>query len=96
MAEALELATQLAVVVDLAVVHQPQRAVVARERLHAGVAEVDDREPAEAERDAFVVERAVAVGPAMVERGGHLRDRRSLRRTAECDDPAQTAHRLRL
>ncbi len=64
----LELAAQLAVVVDLAVVHEPQRAVVARERLHRRVAQVDDREPAEAERDALVVERAVAVGAAVVER----------------------------
>src|SRR5205085_7356795 len=47
----LELAAELPVVVDLAVVDEPKRAVLAREGLVARVAQVDDREPAEAERD---------------------------------------------
>src|SRR5205085_8015795 len=45
----LELAPQLTVVVDLAVVEEPERTVLARERLHRLRAEVDDRQPAEAE-----------------------------------------------
>ena len=92
MAAALELAAQLAVVVDLAVVHELQRAVVARERLHARVAQVDDREPAEAERDAVVGERAVAVGAAVVERRGHAAHGFGLGRPPEIDDTAEAAH----
>ena len=63
----LELAPQLPVVVDLPVVDEPERAVRARERLHARIGEVDDRKPAEAERDPFGRVRAVPVGPAVVE-----------------------------
>src|SRR5207249_3215339 len=48
----LELGAQLAVVVDLTVVDELQRAVLACKRLQAGIGEVDDREPAKAERDA--------------------------------------------
>ncbi len=92
-AAALELAAQLAVVVDLAVVHELQRAVVARERLHPRVAQVDDREPAEAERDAVVGERAVAVGAAVVERRGHRAPRSRSRAAARGDDhAAEAAH----
>src|SRR5206468_11184857 len=60
----LQLATQLPVVVDLAVVDEPEGAVLAREGLVARVAQVDDREPAEAERDAFRGEGAGPGGPA--------------------------------
>ena len=88
----LELAAQLAVVVDLAVVHEPQRAVVARERLHGRVAQVDDREPAEPERDAVGAELAVTVGAAMVERARHRAHGLGLGRTAERDDSAEAAH----
>ncbi|MDX6423856.1 MAG: hypothetical protein QOI67_1327, partial [Gaiellaceae bacterium] len=83
---------QLAVVVDLAVVHQLQRSVLARERLPAGVAQVDDREPAEAERDAIVGERAVAVRTPVVERRGHPTHGLRLGRPPEIDDTAEAAH----
>ena len=92
MAAALQLAAQLAVVVDLAVVHQLQRSVVARERLPACVAQVDDREPPEAERDAVVGERAVAVRAPVVERRGHPTHGLRLGRTPEIDDTAEPAH----
>src|SRR5207237_215636 len=60
-----ELAAQLSVVVDLAVVDELERAVLARERLQARVGEVDDREPAEPERHAFRLVGAAAVGAAV-------------------------------
>ena len=47
----LELSAQLDVVVDLAVEHHPDRLVLVRHRLVAAL-EVDDRQPAEAERGA--------------------------------------------
>ena len=52
----LELDAQLAVVVDLAVEHEPNRAVLVRDRLVSRL-EIDDREPpeTEAERDPVVV-----------------------------------------
>src|SRR5207244_9837314 len=92
MALRLELAPQLAVVVDLAVVDEPERAVVARERLEARVGEVDDREPAEAERDALRRVTAVAVRPAVVELRGHSLDGLGLGRPPERHDPADPAH----
>ena len=92
MALGLELAAQLPVVVDLAVVDELERAVLAREGLVARVAQVDDREPAEAERDALGRVRARPVGPAVVELGGHALDGLGLGRPAERDDSADPAH----
>ena len=92
MALPLELAPQLPVVVDLAVVDELERAVLARERLVAGLGQVDDREAAEPERDPFLGERARAVGPAVVELGRHACDRLGLGRTAGRDDSADPAH----
>ena len=63
-AVALELAAQLAVVVDLAVADQPDRAVGVAQRLLAAF-EVDDRQAAMPERRALVVIDAFAVGAAM-------------------------------
>ena len=68
----LELSAQLDVVVDLAVVEELQRAVLARERLAASVGQVDDREPRVAERDAGVVrEPPSPSGPRCAKPGEH-------------------------
>ena len=59
---------QLAEVVDLAVEDEPERAVLVRDRLVSRLAEVDDREPAVAERDRPVDVTALGVGPPVGER----------------------------
>ena len=85
-AGALELAAQLLVVVDLAVLDDGDRAVLVRERLVARL-EVDDREPARGEADVAVDERAVGVGAAVDERRAHL-----VQTARVADDPADSAH----
>ena len=66
-AERFELATQLDVVEDFAVVKQLERTVGARERLAPAVGQIDDREARVTERDAFGGhELAHTVGPAML------------------------------
>jgi hypothetical protein len=87
-----ELPGQLAVVVDLAVVHELEPAVLARERLVARLAQVDDRQAAEPERDPVAAEGALSVRAAVVELRGHARDRPRLRRTVESNDSAEPAH----
>ena len=72
-------------------------APVARERLHPSVAQIDDCESPEAERDARgVCVEAVAVGASVVERTGHRRGSRPLRGAAERDDSANPTHAPRL
>ena len=73
MAARLELAAQLAEVVDLAVADEPQRAVRVGERLVAA-GEVDDREPAHAERAGAVDVHALVVGAAMDGDARHRRE----------------------
>ena len=72
MAAALELPLQLAVVVDLAVLDDHSRAVLARDRL-VPVGEVDDREPPGRQRHRPLVEEAVDVGAAVDEETAHPR-----------------------
>ena len=96
-AECFELAAQLTVVVDLAVVHELECTVVACERLHPGIAQIDDREPSESQRDAgFVRVEPVTVRSAMIELARHGGGRLAFRRTAERHDSRDSAHRARL
>ena len=60
-----ELAAQLAIVVEHAVVRDPDRAVLVGHRLVATGSQVDDREPAIAEADAVTRVPALVVGAAM-------------------------------
>jgi hypothetical protein len=77
----LEVAAQLLVVVDLAVLDDRARAVLVRDRLVAGL-EVDDREPSRREADPAVHVDAGRVRPAMDERRAHGLERRAIHRTA--------------
>jgi hypothetical protein len=90
-AAALQRGAQLAVVVDLAVLDDLDRAVFVPDRLVAAL-EVDDREAPDGERDGPVDERAVAVGPPVAKRLAHWRERRRVDCTAvereESTDPA--------
>src|SRR5215218_7939119 len=72
-AELLELAADIKVVVDLAVVDEPERAVLVRHRLIGFVGEVDDLEPSKAKANAAVVgdPQALTVRPSMDERLPH-------------------------
>ena len=88
---ALELARQLAVVVDLAVLDDGRRAVLVRDRLVAGV-EVDDREPPRREPDAAVDERALGVRPAVRERRRHRGEPIAVDAAPSRDDSADPAH----
>ena len=85
-----QLVAQLEVVVDLAVVEQLQLAI--GHRLQPRVREVDDRESQMAEADAVVGEDAATVRPAVGELVEPALDGRALRRTAEIDDAAESAH----
>src|SRR5581483_4127090 len=64
----------LAVVVDLAVAHEHERAVRARHRLVAGL-QIDDREPAKAEAEAALEKKPVRIRTAMDELPRHLPQR---------------------
>ena len=64
MSRALELVHQLAVVVDLAVLDDDDRAVLVRDRLVAA-GQVDDRKPPRGDPDRPVEMRALGVGPAV-------------------------------
>ena len=86
-----QLVAQLAEVVDLAVEHDDDRAVLVGDRLIAGD-EVDDSQPLDAETDAVVEKHAPRVRPAMLERGAHPLQqlpihRPCLRRHHLSDDP---------
>ena len=94
-AVALELAAQLAVVVDLAVADQPDRAVgVVQRLLSAG--QVDDRQPAVSERDERIVIDPFAVRPAMGQRIQHAPHGEVARRVGPVgvgiDDACDAAH----
>ena len=69
MAPLLQLAAQLAMVINFAVVNQGEIAIVAVHRLLAGD-EIDDGEPHRAEGDVISLENALLVGSAMNQAGG--------------------------
>src|SRR5947199_9695163 len=69
----LEGRTELAIVVDLAVAHDPHGAGLVLERLRAAL-HVDDGEPAMPERDLPVGPPPLTVRAAVGERGGHPAD----------------------
>ena len=87
----LELVHQLAVVVDLAVLYDDDRAVLVRDRLVAA-GQVDDREPAGGDRNGAVEMRALGVGAAVVERRGHAPEPFGVDGAAAGRDPADPAH----
>src|SRR5262249_16219545 len=66
MARSVELRAQLRVVVDLAVEHDGDGLVLVPDRLTPGV-EVDDGEPAHAERESSFDEGALVVGPTVLD-----------------------------
>ena len=90
-AGALELVHQLAVVVDLAVLHDDDGAVLVRDRLIAA-GEVDDREPPRRDSDRPVDMRPLGVGAPVVERGGHPAEPFRVDGSASGRDPADPAH----
>ncbi len=86
----LEQPAQLAVVVDLAVVGQPDRVVLVGHRLMACLAQVDDRQAPVSEPDRPVEVKALVVGPAVSDaaRGPAQRlaiDRRAVITNCSCD-----------
>ncbi len=94
MAERAELGPQQAVVVDLAVVGHPDRAVLVRQRLPPGARHVDDRQPPVAEDDLAPLVQPLVVGPAMELRGHHPQHRRPIagRRAPLPDHAGDAAH----
>ena len=94
-AGALELAAQLWVVVELAVLDDVDGAVLVRYRLVAGL-EVDDREPAGGEADGPVDEDSVAVGAAVEQPRAHAREPLGVDGPARRDDSADPAHGVRV
>ena len=88
---ALELGAELAEVVDLAVEHDDDAAVLVGHGLGAGLGEVEDRQAAEAEGDAAVDELSSHVGPAMDDPIHHLGEDLGLV-TRPTDKTDKTAH----
>ena len=83
----LELGAQLAVVVDLAVVDEPDGLVLVGRRLVAAGA-VDDAQPAMAETDARALKGAGVVGTAMQQRGRHAAEQLAVGSAGETEDAA--------
>src|SRR5204862_7242777 len=90
-AGSLEVAPELAIVVDLTVLDDLDGAVLVADRLVAG-REVDDRKPPGRERHRAVRVLAEAVGAAVGERRAHRRDALRIRRAAGGHDSADPAH----
>jgi len=88
-AERLELGAALAVVVDLAVEDERQRAQA--HRLHRALVEVDDRQAPEREAAVRAAPRGLPVGTAPGHRRGHALEHAGVRR-AGADDAADAAH----
>jgi hypothetical protein len=91
-APGLEVGPQLAKVVDLAVEHGVQRAVLVAHRL-APARQIDDRQPPHPEQRLAVAIDPFVVGPAMGDGGVHrarhrLVGRRAARGRDDADDPA--------
>ena len=92
MAQALQLGTQFAVVVDLAVAHQPKRPVGIAQRL-VPAAQVDDRKPAHGDAAVAVDVHALVVGAAVARDVAHGRQQRWCHRLAvETDETVDAAH----
>ena len=92
-----EVAAQLLEVVDLAVQGHDDRAVLVRQRLVRGLAQVDDREATVDEGDGrrgrVIGERPGRIRPAMGEGGRHrTRALGAGRSPGEREDSCQTAH----
>ena len=91
----LEVVPQLAVVVDLAVEDDPDRAVFVGHRLMPAL-EVDDAQPAHAERDAVSEIHALIVRAAVHDGRAHVADLvLGYRRAVPADDSSNAAHRTR-
>jgi hypothetical protein len=93
MAAALEAALDVRVVEELAVEDGLDGPVFIADRLMA-IREPDDRQPAAGERDARLLERPLAVGPAMNQRVAHAAQARDRNRVTsrQIHDACDTAH----
>ncbi len=93
MSAPLQLAAQLAVVVDLAVLDDDDAAVLVGDRLVA-MLEVDDREAACGQRDTVLVKETIAVRAAMDQAAVHFPHRIKVRDRAALghSDAADPAH----
>ena len=87
----LELVHQLAVVVDLAVLHDDDGAVLVRDRLIAA-GQVDDREPARGDPDRAVEMRPFGVRAAVEQGRRHAAEPLGVDGAAAAGDPADPAH----
>ena len=83
----LELGAQLAVVVDLAVVDEPDGLVLVGDRLVSALA-VDDAQAAVAEADGRRLEGAGVIGAAVHDGGGHTPEKLPVGRAGEAEDAA--------
>src|SRR5262249_1882999 len=89
-----ELSSELGIVVDLAVEDDPHRAVFVRDGL-VSVREVDDAQPAHAERDAPAEMNALVVRPTMRHPAAHRADLTLGDRTAtRAQDSRDSAHNV--
>src|SRR5712691_6535201 len=86
-----QLLAQLEVVEDLAVLDDPHGRVLVVHRL-VPAGEVDDRQPAHAERYAVELDRAFVVGPAVGHRRAHPRDELATERGIPARDATDAAH----
>ncbi len=91
MAGALEFVLELAVVVELAVLHDDDGPVLVRDRLVAA-GQVDDRKSARSDSDGSVDVHAFGVGAAVDERRGHPAEPLAVDGAAAGSDPADPAH----
>jgi hypothetical protein len=91
--QALQLAPELAKVVDLAVQDEPQVAASVCDRLLAA-RRVDDREPPETDRDVGILEPALVVGPAVPQGRHHAAEQVVVALLS--DVAADPAHRMRI
>ena len=90
---ALELRAERAEVVDLAVVRDDDAAVLVRQRLSAGLRQIDDRQTAIPEPDARIAPDPLTVGPAVRDRVGHPpHDRFADGLTRDVEDSGDPAH----
>src|SRR4029077_1733028 len=84
---------QLEVVVDLAVLNDPNRGVFVVDRLVAAF-DVDDREATAAEGHAIELDATFVVGPAMDHRVAHAADELLTLRRIPAGNPADPTHLL--
>ena len=87
----LELVHELAVVVDLAVLHDDDAAVLVRDRLVAS-GQIDDRQPACGDPDRSVEMRALGVRAAVEQSRRHAAKPIGVDGAAAAGDPADPAH----